>query len=100
MSMTNYKPCRPLPPTVVPELRRQVWGRLFGLFIQGRRTEINMPVEEAAGLSGMAVSEWMAIEDGHVPQEMDRLRAISATLEVTWDQMLNMLALCQEAWTL
>jgi hypothetical protein len=41
-----------------------------------------------------------AIEAGHVPQQMDRLRAISATLELTWDRMLNMLALCQEAWTL
>jgi transcriptional regulator with XRE-family HTH domain len=59
-----------------------------------------MSVEEAAGLSGMTVSEWMAIEDGHVPQDLDRLRAISATLELTWDRMLNMLALCQEAWTL
>jgi hypothetical protein len=101
MSMTFYTPFRPLPPTYVPELRRQVWGRLFGLFIQGRRNEINMPVEEAAGLSGMTVSEWMAVEDGHVAQQdMDRLRAISATLELSWDKMLNMLALCQEAWTL
>jgi transcriptional regulator with XRE-family HTH domain len=90
----------PLPSTYVPELRRQIWGRLFGLFIQGRRNEASMSVEEAAGLAGMQVSEWMAIEDGYVPQEMDRLRAISATLELTWDRLLNMLALCQEAWTL
>jgi transcriptional regulator with XRE-family HTH domain len=100
MSMPIYKLHRPLPSTYLPELRRQVWGRLFGRFIQGRRNEINMPVDEAAGLSGMAVSEWMAIEEGHVPQDMDRLRAISASLELTWDRMLNMLALCQEAWTL
>jgi hypothetical protein len=91
---------RTLPPTYVPELRRQVWGRLFGLFIEGRRNELNMPVEEAAGLSGMEISEWMAIEEGHVPQEMDRLRTIAATLELSWDRMVNMLALCQEAWTL
>jgi hypothetical protein len=100
MSTSIYRPFRPLPPDFVPELRRKVWGELFGLFIRGRRNEINMPVEEAAGLSGMTVSEWMAIEAGHVPREMDRLRAISATLELTWDRMLNMLALCQEAWTL
>jgi transcriptional regulator with XRE-family HTH domain len=100
MSMSIYKPFRPLPPDYLPELRRQAWGRLFGLFIQSRRDEIKMPVEEAAGLSGMQISEWMAIEAGHVPQQMDRLRAISATLELTWDRMLNMLALCQEGWTL
>jgi len=100
MSMSVNTLFRPLPPTFVPELRRQVWGRMFGLFIQGRRNEIHMSVEEAAGLSGMTTSEWMAIEDGHVPRQMDRLRTISATLELTWDKMLNMLALCQEAWTL
>jgi hypothetical protein len=59
-----------------------------------------MWVEEAAGLFGMEVSEWAAIEAGPVPQQVDRLRAISATLELAWDRMLNMLALCQEAWTL
>ena len=91
---------RTLPPTGVPELRRQVWGHLFGLFVQGRRNEIDMWVEEAAGLSGMEVSEWAAIEAGRVPQQVDRLRAISGTLERAWDRMLNMLALCQEAWTL
>lgn len=100
MSMSVNTLFRPLPPTCVPETRRQVWGRLFGLFVQGRRNEINVSVEGAAGLSGMTVSEWMAIEEGHVPQQMDRLRAISATLELSWDKMLNMLALCQEAWTL
>jgi hypothetical protein len=100
MPVNVRKAFRPLPPTYVPELRRQVWGRLFGLFVQGRRNELGMPVEEAAGLCGMGISEWMAIEDGHVPQEMDRLRAIAATLELGWDRMVNMLALCQEAWTL
>lgn len=90
----------PLPPDYLPELRHQVWGRLFGLFIQGRRNEIKMSVESAAGLSGMEVSEWAAIEEGYVPQETNRVRAIAATLEISWDSMLNMLALCHEAWTL
>ena len=100
MGTPMSKSSRSFPPTYVPEPRRQIWGRLFGLFIQGRRNEINMSVEEAAGLSGMTLSEWAAIELGHVPQQLDRLRAISATLELSWDRMLNMLALCQEAWTL
>ena len=91
---------RPLPPDFVPEIRRKVWGELFGFFIKGSRNQANMSVEEAAALSGMTISEWMAIEDGHVPQQMDRLRAIAATLELSWDAMLNMLTLCQEAWTL
>ena len=90
----------PLPSTYLPELRRGVWGRMFGHFMQCQRNNLNMAIEEAAGLSGMTASEWMAIEEGHVPQETDRLRAMSATLEISWDSMLNMLALCHEAWTL
>jgi hypothetical protein len=48
-----------------------------------------MSIEEAAGLSGMQVSEWMAIEDGHVPREVDRLRAMAATLEISIEKIMN-----------
>ena len=90
----------PLPATYVPELRCQAWGRLFGQGIRSARTETGMSIEEAAGLSGIEVSEWMAIEDGHVPQEMDRLRAISAVLEISFEKVMNWVFLCREAWEL
>ena len=90
----------PLPPTYLPEIRRQVWGRLFGLSIQAARTEADMSIEEAAGLSGMQLSEWMAIEDGHVPQDMDRLRAMAAALEINFDKLANMVLPCRGAWEL
>jgi hypothetical protein len=91
---------RPLPPTYLPELRRQVWGRLFGLGIQASRTEAGLTIEEAARLSGIEISEWMAVEDGHVPQETDQLRSMAAVLEVSSEKMLNWVALCREAWEL
>jgi len=90
----------PLPPTYVPELRRQVWGRLFGRSIEAARTEAGMSIEQAANLSGMQISEWMAIEDGHVPQEIDRLRAMAAALEINFEKLANMVLLCREAWEL
>ena len=62
------------PPTYQPELRRQVWGRLFGRGIQEARKNARLSIEEAARLSGMEVSEWAAIEDGYVPQTTDQLR--------------------------
>ena len=46
---TSFMRSKPLPPTCIPELRRATWGRLFGFFIQGRRNEVNMSIEEAAG---------------------------------------------------
>ena len=90
----------PLPPTYVPEIRRQVWGRIFGRSIQFARTEAGMSIEQAANLSGMQLSEWMAIEDGHVPQDIDRLRAMAAALEIRFEKLANMVLLCRDAWEL
>ena len=100
MSTPIRKMFASLPSTYVPELRRQVWGRMFGRGIEAARNESGLSIEEAAGLSGMQVSEWMAIEDGHVPQEVDRLRAMAATMEISYDKLLNMALLCREAWEL
>ena len=97
---TPIKMFRPLSPTYLPELRRQSWGRLFGLGIRASRTEAGLTIEEAARLSGIELSEWMAIEDGHVPQETDQLRSMAAVLEVSSEKMLNWVALCREAWEL
>lgn len=98
MSTTIYRPSRPLLSTYVPELRRQVWGRMFGRGIQSARTEAGLSVEEAARLAGIEVSEWTAIEEGHVPQELNRLRDLAAVLGS--EKIGNWALLCQEAWTL
>src|SRR5215469_3392032 len=87
-----------LPPTCQPELRRQTWGRLFGLGILENRQNIGLSIEEAAHLSGMEVSEWTAIEDGYVPQTTSQLRSIAGTLEISYDRLLNLVPLCREAW--
>ena len=100
MSMNVRKMFAPLPSNCVPELRRQTWGRFFGRGIQAARNEAGMSIEEAAGLSGMQISEWMAIEDGHVPQEIDRLRSMASALEISFEKMFNLVLLCREAWEL
>jgi transcriptional regulator with XRE-family HTH domain len=100
MSTQVFKMFAPLPTTYVPELRRHVWGRLFGRSIEAARTEAGLSIEEAAALSGMQISEWMAIEDGHVPQDIDRLRAMAAALEINFEKLANMVLLCREAWDL
>jgi transcriptional regulator with XRE-family HTH domain len=100
MSTHIRKMFAPLPSTYVPELRRQVWGRMFGRGIQAARNESGLSIEEAAGLSGMQVSEWMAIEDGHVPQQVERLRAMAAVLEISFEKVMNWVFLCREAWEL
>jgi transcriptional regulator with XRE-family HTH domain len=89
-----------LPPTCFPELRRQMWGRLFGHGIRENRENAGLSIEQAAHLSGMEVSEWTAIEDGYVPQETNRLRAMAAALEISYDRLLNLVLLCRQAWEL
>ena len=88
------------PPTYLPELRRQIWGRMFGRGIRANRQNLGLPIEEAARLSGMEVSEWAAIENGYVPQTTDQLRSIAGTLEISYDRLLNLVLLCREAWEL
>jgi transcriptional regulator with XRE-family HTH domain len=84
----------------LPFTYRQVWGRMFGRGIQAARNESGLSIEEAARLSGMEVSEWAAIEGGYVPTEIDRLRAMAAALEVSFEKMFNLVQLCREAWEL
>ena len=100
MSTKVFSMFAPLPSTYAPELRRQVWGNLFGSSIQAARTEAGLSIEEAAGLSGMEISEWMAVEDGHVPQDINRLRAMAAAMEISFDKIANLVLLCRGAWEL
>lgn len=100
MSMNVRTIVRPLPSAHLPELRRQVWGRLFGLGIRATRTEAGLSIEEAAELSGIEVSEWMAIEDGYVPRQAERLQTIAAVLEISFEKVMNWVFLCREAWEL
>jgi len=80
------------------EIRRQSWGRLFGFGIRAARLNTGLTVEQAAGLAGMEVSEWAAIESGHVPQDAGRLRAMAAALEIGFEKVANMVLLCRGAW--
>jgi hypothetical protein len=90
----------PLPPTYVPEIRRESWGRLFGFGIRKTRQSAGLSIEDAAHLSGMESSEWMAIEDGCVPQDINRLRAMAETMEISFDRIASLVLLCRDAWEL
>jgi hypothetical protein len=48
----------------------------------------------------MEISEWMAIEDGYVPQDVNRLRAMADTMEISFDQIGTLVLVCKAAWEL
>jgi transcriptional regulator with XRE-family HTH domain len=90
----------PLSSSYAPEIRRQSWGRLFGFGIQESRLKAGLSIEEAARLSGMESSQWMAIEDGCVPQDINRLRAMAETMQINFDRVASLVLLCRDAWEL
>jgi hypothetical protein len=48
----------------------------------------------------MESSEWMAIEDGCVPQEINQLRAMAEAMEISFDRAASLVLLCRDAWEL
>jgi transcriptional regulator with XRE-family HTH domain len=55
---------------------------LFAARVQQRRRELNLSVEQAAELAGIASSEWQALESGWVPEDRAVILAIAGALEV------------------
>lgn len=67
---------------------RVFYTHLFGRLVRDRRRKLNLTVEQAAELTGITSSEWIAIEAGYVPQEYKMVRTISETLEVRTSDLL------------
>jgi ribosome-binding protein aMBF1 (putative translation factor) len=97
---TNRKLFASLPPTYIPEVRRHSMGRLFGFCLKEARENAGLSIEDAAQLSGMELTEWMAIEDGNVPQDINQLRAMAEALQVNFDHMASWVLVCRDAWEL
>jgi hypothetical protein len=77
--------------------RRQSWGRLFGSCIGKTREAAGRSVEGAARLAGMESSEWAAVEAGYVP-EAAQLRPMADALEIGYDKIATLAAICRDAW--
>lgn len=60
---------------------------LLARYVEHRREELGMSVEFAARLTGIADSEWCALEAGFVPEQWADLRAIAEVLEVPSDRI-------------
>lgn len=97
---TMFSMFAPLPSSYIPEIRRESMGRLFGHGICACRKQAGLSIEQAASLSGMEASEWIAVEDGCVPQDVNRLRAMAAAMEISFDKIATLVLVCRDAWEL
>jgi transcriptional regulator with XRE-family HTH domain len=78
---------------------QQVWGRLFGTFMQSAREKGGWSVEQTALLAGMDTAEWAAIEAGtHLPNSRHELEAMADALEMEFAAMAQVVCLCRQAW--
>jgi transcriptional regulator with XRE-family HTH domain len=71
-----------------PAPDRVFYTHLFGRLVRDRRRTLNLTIEQAAELTGITSSEWIAIEAGYVPQEYKMVRTISETLSVRTSDLL------------
>ena len=82
----------------VATIRRQTWGRLFGGGIAEVRRLAGLSIEQAAEAAGMEASEWRAIEEGHVPNDQDKVLVMADAVHVPYDQIALLAFMCQGAW--
>lgn len=72
---------------------------LFANAVQARREELGLSIFEAADLSGLAVYQWAAVEEGcWVPENRNVIRSIAGALETNSMQMILLSSL--SAWAL
>ena len=60
---------------------------ILAVWIQRRRRELHLSTAAAAELAGIAFSEWCALEQGWVPEDLSTIQAIAGTLEVLWPEL-------------
>ncbi len=87
----------PLPLFYPSEQRHTVRSCLFGRSICETRKSVGLSLEEAAHLSGMEASEWLAVEAGYAPEDVRRLRAMADTMEISFDRIAMVVLFCREA---
>lgn len=72
---------------------------LFGNSVQARRQELGLSIFEAAELSGLAVYQWAAVEEGcWVPDNRNVIRSMAGTLEASGMHLILLASL--SAWAM
>lgn len=99
MSMNIRDLNTPTPATAPAGRCPQCDQYLFANAVQGRREELGLSIFEAAELSGMALFQWAAVEEGcWVPDNTNLVRSMAGALEANALQMI--LVASVSAWAL
>jgi hypothetical protein len=78
---------------------QDVWGRMFGHFIESGREKAGLSIEQAAVLAGMSAEDWTGLEVGAwLPTTRRQFRSIAIALGIEWDTMTSIILMCRQAW--
>jgi transcriptional regulator with XRE-family HTH domain len=69
---------------------------MFGHCIREARKTAGLSIEQAARLSGMESSEWMGVEEGTVPQDINQLRAMADAMGIRFDRIATLVLVCRD----
>lgn len=72
------------PSTAATEADRLWWATAIARYTRIRRGQLDLTIAQAAELSGLEESQWIAIEEGWVPEQRATLQAVATTLQVIW----------------
>jgi transcriptional regulator with XRE-family HTH domain len=73
------------------------YASLLGRYTHHRRQELGLSIEQAAELAGIEASQWIALENGWLP-DRNVVQSIAATLRVRWSDLdlMCLLARCAQ----
>ena len=78
------------------EAERLWWALAVARYVRQRREQLGQSVGHAAELAGLELSQWLALEEGWVPEELSVIVAVATTLQVRWSD-LDLVALFARA---
>jgi hypothetical protein len=68
------------------EADRLWYATLLARYVDRRRRELGLSVEQAADLAGIEASQWVALENGWLP-DLPLVQSIAGTLQVRWTDL-------------
>jgi hypothetical protein len=97
MSIIEIGSTTPSTPTAVNEADRLKWASVLARFSRIRRGQLGLTIDQAAEMSGLDQSLWVAMEDGRwFPEKLLVCRAIATALQTNWSDF-DLLALFARA---
>jgi len=85
-------------PSTANETDRFQGASAVARYTRSRREQLGLTIARTADLSGLEQLQWVALEDGWLPEKLAMIRVIATTLQVRWSDydLLALFAHCAQ----